>query len=144
MWQIVLLSLVAMVLAQGDPLCPLFTVVDPTSGAMYTYDLSLFKVPDNYKEGFIQGKEELPNPRVAYLNVCGNARVVGCSSNTPVCQDDAAGNFWSLGTSASWTMTPYFDPKKGPNFPQYDRGIAVWIGGGPVRSVSSVVHVVRV
>ena len=125
---LIALFLVA-VTAQGDPACPLFTVKDPASGSQYTYDLSQFKVPDTDQASFIQGSER-GQKWIAYLNVCGNAKTVGCSADTPICQDDAAGSFYIFGTSASWTMAPYYNPAQGSNFPQYDQGVTVSINGG--------------
>lgn len=81
---------------------------------------------------FIQGSED-SNIWVAYLNICGNANVVGCPADTSVCQSDNGKppKFISLGTSQSWTMREYYDPLKGAaSTPIASGGVAVQISNG--------------
>jgi hypothetical protein len=111
------------------PACPLFTTTDPATGKSYTYDLGQLTVPDTNRSLFIEGNED-GSTWTAYLNICGSAKVVGCGENVPICQDDGAGTFFTFGTSASWTMQPYYDPQTGPSSPRYDAGVVVTTSGG--------------
>ncbi len=118
----------------GDPACPVFIAQDPVTRKSYAYDLKAFRVPDNSAANFVQGKE--PHQGwTAYLNVCGSAKVVGCVADTPICQSDEAGNYFSFGTSASWAVGAYYDPTKGPASPKlYDQGVTVTIANGAMCS----------
>ncbi len=132
--------LVSLVAGQGDPTCPTFIAQDATGS--YTYNLAQFQAPDGDLTKFIQGSEG-PNSWVAYLNICGNSKVVGCDSDTPICQNDNGKppKFFSLGTSQSWTMKQYYDPLKGSaSTPIASGGVSVQItngdkcGDGTIRS----------
>jgi len=113
------------------PACPLFTTTDPASGMSYTYNLGQLTAPPDSKSLFIQGTEA-GSTWTAYLNICGTAMVVGCADNSPICQDDKAGDYFTFGTSASWTMHTYYDPEVGPGSLQYDAGVVVTMSGGPL------------
>ncbi len=118
----------------GDPACPVFIAQDPETHKSYSYDLKAFKVPDNNPINFVQGKEG-GSVWTAYLNVCGNAKYAGCVFDTPICQFDGTTNYFSLGTSASWTVSAYYDPTKGPTSPRiYDQGAVVTIANGDMCS----------
>ncbi len=113
------------------PNCPLFTTVDPATGNKYTYDLSQLTVPDPNTSLFIAGTVAGAT-WTAYLNICGNAKAVGCTSDSPICQDDskASGKYYTFGTSASWTMSNYYDPTVGPTSSIPGGGVSVWMGNG--------------
>lgn len=112
-----------------DASCPVF-VVQNKDGATFSYDLSSLKKPNNDPTKFITAQEP-GGGWTAYLNICGDASVVGCSTSTPLCQQ--SGNmFFSMG-SPNWIFSPYFDPTKGPHSPIIpDGGVVVTaIGGSP-------------
>lgn len=122
-----------------DPDCPdAFIVQDKDGGKSYTYNIKQFQAPDATQADFIQGSEK-GQTWVAYVNICGDAQVVGCKAATPLCQEDGTGKYVSMGTPTSWTMGPYFDPTKGTSStPLYDKGVSVTTGGGDVCTGNSV------
>lgn len=100
------------------------------SGTTYSYNIKQAQVPDSSQGQFIKGTEP-GSTWVAYLNICGDAKAVGCGKSTPICQDDGAGNFVSMGTPQSWTVGPYYDPTKGKtSTPLYNMGVQVSIANG--------------
>lgn len=79
-----LFAVIVCVYAQS-PNCAPFKVVDPTSGKTYIYNISSYEVPAIQKSSFIAGREA-SQAWTIYLNVCGNAASVGCTTATPACQ----------------------------------------------------------
>lgn len=106
-------------------------MLDPSSGEVYHYDIASFKAPDTDQNMFILGTESTQTWR-AYINVCGNAQVVGCADPTPVCQDDGAGAYISMGAPSTWTFSPYFNISQGPSAPICDGGVVATMSHGQV------------
>jgi hypothetical protein len=105
-----------------------YTARNP-AGQTFSYDLRQFAQPPGDKTKFIAGKEALSS-WTAYLNICGTAKVVGCTEDAPICQDDNAGNYFTFGTAASWTAQTYYEPTVGPGTPLPDKGVVVTTSGG--------------
>ena len=124
-----------------DPGCPVFTVRDPDTLKTYTYDIARFKVSNNDSSRFVAGSE-YNLPVTAFVNICGDARVVGCASSTPICEQarfDTPSQYFSFGTPSSWQMEPYYYPVDGPGGQKiYDGGLVVTIGNGDVCSANGV------
>ena len=118
-----------------DPNCPKDFPIQATSGPdkgkTFKYNVQKFKVDDTDLASFISGKEGT-SPWTAYVNVCGNTQAVGCTSPTPVCQNDGSNppKYVSMGDPTTWTMTAYYEPIAGPSTLIWDGGIFVNVKNG--------------
>ncbi len=91
-----------------------FTMTDPKSGTVYSYDLSAAKAAGVTQ--LIGGYEGGTNTWTMFLNICGNAAITTpktCKNPTPVCQVDGSSAYDCGGAGAqnlNWAVGPYYAP----------------------------------
>jgi len=123
-----LVALVGLATAQypctGD-----FQVKDPTTTKTWHYNIKQFAVDKADTANMVTGQESAGG-WTAYVNICGDASAIGCTTPTPACQDIGDGKtFWPMGTLEGWKMAPYSDPAT-PGTPIYDGGVTAQATGG--------------
>lgn len=118
--------------AQTLPACVPLVVDDANTGLQYTYDLTaLRQLHQQNGTNYIHGTE-VGQAWTIFVNVCGDASDVGCSSSTPGCQSDGSGKFFSIGTPQSFVLQPYYDPKDASKTIVPNGGVFVATAGGDI------------
>lgn len=81
---VLLLSCIVVVAVSTNPICD-FSTID-TKGNIMIYNPSRFAVPSTETQLFVVGTDGSAQTQKIFLNVCGDASLVGCTSSTPICQ----------------------------------------------------------